>query len=228
MKEKIASSFLFIKGFIKMSTMIILLILLVTYYFYQDKIKEISRQAYNDNKESGTLFYVTGIWNNMVEVQKKQEARNQNSFDLAGSIKILKDKSNLYSIEIPENWNVTTNEANIGKQISKIIASNKVFSQHNIGSDIFYDNGAQLTIQVLAGELAIAKNPDGAHGKMLIDKKTIPIDGENATYHIIADKNVKLGKIIDVHILRGEKPLRLIMSTMRKNSMRGNLCLVNL
>ena len=209
MKEKIVSSFLFLRGFIRMSTMIILLILLVTYYFYQDKIKEVSKQLYNENKESGTLFYATGIWNKAVGVQKRQEERNQNAFDLAGSTKTIKDKSNLYSIEIPESWNVTTDQAKIGKQISKIVVSNKVFSQHNIASDIFYDNGAQLTIQVLSGEFPDAKNVDGGHGKMLVGKKTIPMNVENLTYHIITDPKVKVGQIFDAHILHGGKTIEI-------------------
>ena len=68
--------------------MIILLILLVTYYFYQDKIKEISKQAIEDNRQDGTLFYVQGIWSKMKAVQKEQEDRNQKAYDLIESTKV--------------------------------------------------------------------------------------------------------------------------------------------
>lgn len=87
MKEKIFKSVLFIKGFMRMSTMIILLILMVTYYFYQDKIKEISIQAIEKNKQSGTLYYVNAIWDKMKGVQKKQEDRTQSVYDLINSEK---------------------------------------------------------------------------------------------------------------------------------------------
>ncbi|HBI34242.1 MAG TPA: hypothetical protein DEA43_04880 [Candidatus Moranbacteria bacterium] len=76
---------LFVRGFIKMSTMIILLILMVTYYFYQDKIKEISRQAIEDNRKDGSLFYVEGIWNKMKAVQKGQDDRNQKVYEMIDS-----------------------------------------------------------------------------------------------------------------------------------------------
>lgn len=71
----------------RMSTMIILLILGVTYYFYQDKIKEISKQLIAENRENGTLFYVEGIWSKMKAVQKMQDDRNQNAYDLIESTK---------------------------------------------------------------------------------------------------------------------------------------------
>ncbi|KKQ50930.1 MAG: hypothetical protein US70_C0028G0014 [Parcubacteria group bacterium GW2011_GWD2_38_11] len=78
----------YVRGFMRMSTMIILLILLVTYYFYQDKIKEISKQAIEDNRQDGTLFYVQGIWSKMKAVQKEQEDRNQKAYDLIESTKV--------------------------------------------------------------------------------------------------------------------------------------------
>lgn len=204
MKEKLYTSLLFMKGFMRMSTMIILLILLVTYYFYQDKIKEISNQAFQNNKENGTIFYVTGIWDKMKGVQQRQEERNQNALDLMGSAKTIKDKSNSFSIEIPETWNVTTEQAQIGKQVSKIVASSKSFSARNIGSDIFYDNGAQLSIQVLSGEF-----PQTDHGKMLIEKKSATANGINFDYHVITDPKVKNGKILDAHILHGGKTFEI-------------------
>jgi hypothetical protein len=67
--------------------MIILLILMVTYYFYQDKIKEISIQAVENNKKDGTLFYVNGIWSKMKDVQKSQDDRNKSVYDLIESTK---------------------------------------------------------------------------------------------------------------------------------------------
>jgi hypothetical protein len=67
--------------------MIILLILMVTYYFYQDKIKEISFQVIENNKKSGTLFYIDGIWNKMKDVQKSQDDRNKSVYDLIESSK---------------------------------------------------------------------------------------------------------------------------------------------
>ncbi|HAR99889.1 MAG TPA: hypothetical protein DEA89_00695 [Candidatus Moranbacteria bacterium] len=68
--------------------MIIVLILMVTYYFYQDKIKEISKQVIADNREQGTLFYVEGIWNKMKAVQKGQDDRNQKVYDMINSASV--------------------------------------------------------------------------------------------------------------------------------------------
>lgn len=194
----------FLRGFMRMSTMIILLILLVTYYFYQDKIKEISMQAYEDNKENGTIFYITGIWDKMKGVQKRQEERNQNALDLVGDTKTIQDKKKLYSIDIPENWIVTLDQDQVGKQLSKLVVSNGNFSERNIVSDIFYDNGAQLAIQVLSDELSAVN-----HGKMLIEKSNITIGNENVDYHKITDPKVKNGKILDAHVLHGGKTFEI-------------------
>lgn len=88
MKEKIVKCAYYMRGFMRMSTMVILLILLVTYYFYQDKIKEISRQAIEDNRQDGTLFYVEGIWSKMKAVQKGQDDRNQKVYEMIDSTNI--------------------------------------------------------------------------------------------------------------------------------------------
>lgn len=209
MKEKIYKSMLFLRGFMRMSTMVIVFILLVTYYFYQDKIKEIASHAYQNNKENGAIFYATGIWDKMKSVQKRQEERSQNALDLAGNTKTIQDKKKLYSIEIPENWVVTTDQDQVGKQLSRLVVSNKIFSERNIASDIFYDNGAQLSIQVLSEELSSAKNADGNHGKMLVEKKSSTIGNGLFNVHVITDPKVKNGKIIDAHVLHGGKTFEI-------------------
>jgi hypothetical protein len=203
MKEKIIKYAFYIKGFIKMSTMVILLIMLVTYYFYQDKIKEVAGQVIQNNRDSGTLFYVEGIWNRMKGVQKTQEDRNQNAFDLAGAKKIVNEKNGLYSFEMPENWTIGSQQGTVGAQISKTSVSGSTFSQHIDGTDIYYDNGAQLSVQVLKGEQADAKKTDGGHGKMLLSKNDVYISGEKVSYHKITDLRVKGGDIIDAHVLHG-------------------------
>lgn len=203
MKEKIIKYAYYVRGFMRMSTMIILLILLVTYYFYQDKVKEISKQLIADNRENGALFYAEGIWGKMKGVQKMQEDRNQSAYDLTGDTKVVGDKNGLYSFEVPQSWDVVTRQGGVGGQLSEIVVTNKSFLQRKVGNDVFYDNGAQLTVQVFSGERADAKSSDGGHGKLLIGKNNVEIGGADLPYHKIINPQVKNGDIIDAHVLRG-------------------------
>lgn len=191
------------RGFVSMPAIIILFILLVTYYFYQDKIKETSGQFIQNNRQSGTLFYVEGIWNKMKGIQKMQDDRTQSAYDLTSAAKTISEKTGLYSVDVPESWEVITEQQTVGKQLSKVTATSKAFSQRIVGGEIFYDNGAQLTVRVLNGEQADAKNPDGGHGKMLLNKESVVASGEDVVYHKILDPRVKVGDILDAHILHG-------------------------
>jgi hypothetical protein len=82
MKEKMIKCAYYIRGFMRMSTLLVLLVLLATGYFYQDKIREISGQFIENNRKDGALFYVEGIWAKMKGVQKMQDDRNQKAYDL--------------------------------------------------------------------------------------------------------------------------------------------------
>ena len=193
---------LFIRGCIRMRTLIIILILLVTVYFYQNKFREIlSWPIIQESRENGALFYLEGIWGKMKKIQQISEGRSQRAMELFEETKAVSEKSGLFSLVVPKSWNIISEEGTNEKQLSKIIVESPYFSQRIEAGNIFYDNGAQLTIQVMQGEDQNAKLSGGGHGSLLIKKVNIDVSGQKAEYHIINDSNVKDGEIIDAHIL---------------------------
>lgn len=200
MLEKCA---LFIRGFVRPQILLIILILLVTGYVYQDKFREISGPLIEKSRKDGALFYAEGIWNKMKRVQQISEGRSQRAMELFEETKTIGDKSKSFSIKVAKGWNVISEEGASGNQISKIVIESPSFFERKSGSDIFYENGAQLTIQVVRGEQANARLADGGHGKMLVRKQGINTVYESVNYHIIKEEAVKDGEIIDAHILHG-------------------------
>jgi hypothetical protein len=187
---------LYLRGFLRMSTLVIIFILLVTFYFYQDKIREVSGKMIDSSRQDGTIFYVGGIWDKMTGFATVSHNRNQQAIDLLGKTKKVDDDSRSYSLDIPESWRVVDHQGSFGQQVSKLIVESSAFSQHNEGTDIFFDNGAQLTVQIIRGEQERAKLPDGGHGKMLINKANTDLGGSAVDYYFIRDNSVKSGEVI--------------------------------
>lgn len=195
---------LFIRGCIRMRTMIIILILLVTVYVFKNKFEEISSwPVVQNSRENGAIFYAEGIWKRLKNFQRMNEGRTQRSNELFENKKIFQEKSGLFSIEIPEKWNVISEEGASGNQIAKIVIESQFFSERREEGNIFYDDGAQLTVQVIRGEQAKAKLPDGGHGKNLIKSGSIDILNQTVKLHTIQQENVQKGEILDAHIIQG-------------------------
>jgi len=193
--------FLYVRAFMRASTLLIVFILLVTFYFYGDKIREVANPYIEQSKKSGILFYAIGIWDNMKGVQQVTDQQNQRAMELVGNTKTINEKTGLYSFSVPQDWNISLEQGAIGTQLSKMVIASPPFSQRSVASDIFYDNGGQLSIQVLKGELASAKSTDGGYGKVLVSKKNIAVDTESSAYYIITDLDVQTGEIIEAPII---------------------------
>ncbi len=193
---------LFIRGCIRMRTMIIVLILLVTVYVFNNKYEEISNLSVVQNsRKNGALFYLEGIWGKMKRIQQISDGRSQRAMELFENAKTVNEKSGLFSVDIPNSWKIISEEGVNGKQLAKIIVESPNFSQRTEGGNIFYDNGAQLTIQVVQGEESRAKLPDGGYGSLLIKKASVDMSEQKANYYVINEINVKDGEIINAHIL---------------------------
>lgn len=193
--------FMFIRGFMRASTLLIVFIVLVTFYFYQDKIKEVAGPYIERSKQNGILFYATGIWDNMKGVQQNSDQRNQRAMELVEGTKTIGDKANLYSLAVPQSWNVSVQQGAVGNQMSKMVVKSSAFSERSIASDIFYDDGAQLTVRAIKGEQASAKLADGGYGKAMISKKSVAVDNESATAYVITDPAVKSGEIMEAPVI---------------------------
>lgn len=193
--------FLYVRAFMRMSTLVIIFILLVTFYFYGTKIREVVNPWIAQSEQNGILFYAIGIWDNMKGVQQLSDQQNQRALELVGNTKTVSDKTGLVSFAVPQDWNISLEQGAVGSQLSKLVIASPTFSQRNVASDIFYDNGAQLSVQVIKGENPKAKLADGGYGKNMVSKKSIAVDTESSAYYIITDPNVQTGEIIEAPVI---------------------------
>lgn len=192
---------LYLRAFMRIRTLLILLIVLVTVYVYQDKFRELTGIAIEKGREERAFSYFEGAMDKAKRIKQINESRVQRVADLAGNKKTIKEKTGLFEFEIPENWKVSLEQGSTKYQISKMALESPTFSKFNIGDDIFYDNGAQLTITVAGGVQASAKDPNGGHGSKLVRKENVIISGENAFYHTIKDDAIKEGETADAHVV---------------------------
>jgi len=190
-------------GFLKLSTLLIVFFLLVGFYFWGEKAKEIARPWIEESRKTGVVSYGEGIWNKMKGIQNMRDERAQRAMELAGATKIVTEKANRYSLAVPESWTAEYFALGGGGQMSKIILTSPVFQERKEGTDIFIDNGARLTIQAIRGEQSSVKAEDGGHGKNLIRKAATFVSGMGLNYHAIKDPLVKKGEVYDLHVLFG-------------------------
>ena len=198
LKKRILS----IRGYISVKTIIIVLILIATLYVFQNKYEEINNLSIIKNsRENGALFYLEGLWKNMKKIQRISEGRSQRAMELFEEVKLIKEKSGLFSLKIPKSWNVINEEGPDKKQISKIVIENSRFLQHNEDNQIYYDDGAQLIIQVIRGENKNTNLSGSANDQMVVKTGNINVGSYKSKYNIIKDNNVKKGEIINAHVI---------------------------
>jgi hypothetical protein len=202
-KIKIKNYMEYFRGFMKTSTLIVILAFLLIFYFWHVQIGNYIGEKYDASKDNGAIFYLTGIWNKTRGITQLVDSRSQRALELAGSSKKIADKTGRYSFEILESWITRKSEGILGNQLSRIVIESSNFTERRVGEDIFYDNGAQFTIQEIKGEQPSAKLADGGYGSNLIKKIPTDIGGQAITYFFIKENNVKSGEIIVAHIIHG-------------------------
>jgi hypothetical protein len=121
-------SFQYIRGFMKMSTLIIVFILLVSLYIWQDKVKKVTSDWFEASRKDGIMVPVEGIWNKMQSVKNNQDSRSQRALELMGETREVSDKGNSYSMKIPITWTVAKTEILKGNQVSKTVFTSPAFS----------------------------------------------------------------------------------------------------
>jgi len=190
-------------GFLKLSTLLIVFFLLLGFYFWSEKAKEVLRPWIEESRKIEVVAQGEEAWNKMKGIRDMRDARTQRSLELVGETKTVAEKANRYSLAVPESWTVEHFGTAAGGQISKVVVTSPIFAESQEGRDVFYDNGARLTIQAIRGEQASARAADGGHGRNLISKTKADIEEMDADYHAVKDPLVKRGAVLDAHILSG-------------------------
>ena len=189
-------------GFLKLSTLLIVFFLMLGFYFWGEKAKEVARPWIEESRrDGGMVFYGEGIWNKMKGIQSARDKQSQRSLELVGGRKVIKEKSNRYSLEVPEAWIPQYLALGSGGQMSKIILTSPSFVEKKEGTLISIEDGARLTISAIRGEQFSAKAEDGGHGSNLLRKEAAFVPGMGLSYHAIQDSSVKKGNVFDLHVL---------------------------
>jgi len=190
----------YLSGFMKMSTLVIILILLISLYTWQNKVKKVTSEWFEDSRKDGIMVPVEGIWNKMKSVTNNQDNRSQRALEIMGETKTVNDKANAYSIKIPTTWTIARTEVLRGNQVSKTVFASPAFSLRKEGSSFFYEDGAELSIEVTRGDRGELN-----HGNKLIRTGSVNSEIGEGTfeYHVISDPLVKQGEVIDAHISKG-------------------------
>lgn len=128
---------------------------------------------------------------------------------LVNTVKII-DKSNLYSIEIPKDWKVTSDEGPKGVQLSSISGESSAWkvrvddAAEGPCSPSYYESGIHFQFHSVNAE------DDGAHygegggpETGVISKKNILIDDTNAVYHVFKEPCTAEGQLVDAHVNYG-------------------------
>jgi hypothetical protein len=111
------------------------------------------------------------------------------------------DQANLYSISVPVDWAVVTDEGAMGLQVSRIVMESPDFSVfvdeavEGPHSNIYYQTGAILDIHVGT----IAPGPPHPFGGV-ISESDITIDGVTAPYHVFKEPSTSAGQLLDAHV----------------------------
>ncbi len=110
------------------------------------------------------------------------------------------DQANLYTISVPADWAVVTDEGAMGVKISRIILESSDFSRsvdeaaEGPFSPIYYETGATLVIHVMDTAPGPPYHFDG-----VISESSINIDGVTAPYHVFKEPSTWAGQLLDAH-----------------------------
>ncbi len=122
-----------------------------------------------------------------------------NLISATGSAQIVQDSAGLYSIEIPEDWQIAPDEVR-EQRISSLLAQSPDYKVEidatSAGSitPIRHQFGASL--QVIAFQPALATNPQ-PDGK-ISEQKPILLDGTSGTYFVFTESNIIGGQLLEV------------------------------
>ncbi len=190
-------------GYISLFTLFLLAVLLIAGGFYGwEKYQE---KKYPEKAARGEItgpsFYIKEIKKKIDGIMGQKDVKSQRAIELAESIKVISDKANLLSLEIPESWAVVSSEGTKDVQISQLVINNSYFSQHEDGASLIIDKGAELLIRVIKGENRSGFEEKGGHAEPVITNKDINVSGKENIYHLFREPGYPNADILDDHLI---------------------------
>lgn len=168
-------------------------------YMWQ-KYKSIS---FPEGDVKDPMTYIAGIRNKITGIQGKQNEQINRANELIGGTQTVIDKNKLVSFEVPKNWAVISSEGIKASQLSKVIMQSSDFKSHIDNSQVIYDGGVQLEVEIVRGVNNYFQAADGGHGSLFVSKEDVDIDSRKGPLHryrISANSNQEL---LDAHIIYG-------------------------
>ncbi len=181
----------------------IVLIISVTYGWekYQS-IKYPEKAARGEIK--GIRYYYEQIGIKIKEIIDKNDIKSKRAMELAEAEKIINDKSNLYSLSVPQSWVLVTFSGIQGNTLSTIILQSSYFAAREMAGKKYIDAGAKFTGTVTQGENRSLIEGSGGHSNLIKSWKDKGEGGEY-TCHIFKDSDSENAQVIEGHFLRNGK-----------------------
>jgi hypothetical protein len=114
--------------------------------------------------------------------------------------KSVTDSANLFTIQIPQSWQVVSSQGSQGVQLSYLSIESPNFATHTDPDfegpfePIYYDRGANLTLHVIKGD------EGSIHASDVLELKKIEIDGNQASWTRFVEPSTFNGELIDVNL----------------------------
>jgi hypothetical protein len=193
-------------GYVSLFSIFLITIILVISGFYgwekYQKIKYPEKASKGEIK--GPKYYYNGIVDIINSIIKKKEIKGKRAIELAEGEKMINDKAGLYSVQIPNNWEILINESARGSIISNFIAQSSYFKSRKNEKNLEYiDAGARLSIQIFKGENKIGFSEKGGHVDFISSRKDINVNGKENTGHIFKEPKYPNAQIMDGHVIYG-------------------------
>ena len=119
----------------------------------------------------------------------------------------LSDKSNLYTIQIPANWQILTYEGARGNSLSEISGRSPDWRSHSGKTvehpctPVYYDSGVLFQFGAAKQEGVPAHYGEGGGPFTgVLYSEEILIDGAKGTYHVFTEPCTDGGQLVDVHV----------------------------
>lgn len=187
------------------SIFIIMIILVISGFYGWQKYQEYKFPEKAARGEiTGPAYYAKAIKLEIDRILNNKNTKDKRAIELAENVKSVSDKSNLFSLEVPQSWVLVLSEGAKNNKLSSLVMQSSYFSDRETGGKKYYGAGAKFSAAILAGENKNITEGNGGHRGLI---KTGKYGGQSGefSFHIFKDPDSENGEAIDGHIIRNGK-----------------------